>query len=445
MLKSGVSVAHCAWIPARLSAATGTNRFIREDEPGAASRLMRTAWPGATFGGMQAVGRLAGRDPGSIVDAGVGIAAAGLIAIAVGGSPRLIGSEAVAGPSWLLALLPVLLGGPLLLRRRAPLLMWLAIWAAVLLLCLLAANSLRGLAWTFVLFAAAYALGAHASFRRAVAGLVLAFPVVVVLGYRGELTLLFTHGESGGQTAVASAFLQLLAFWLAGVFVHARRRGVSLAARTAALQRQAEQATAAERARIARELHDIVAHHLSVIVLQAAGARASGKPAGPALEKIENSGRQALAETRRLLGVLRDPDEEITLTPQPGIGELDALADSVRAAGVPVNLVISGDRAELPAAVDVSVYRIVQEALTNVLKHAGPARADVTVGCAEEAVTIEVTDNGAGEPGDLAPAGGHGLTGMHERAAIFGGELRAGPRPGGGFAVRARLPLGGLS
>ena len=445
MLQSGVSVAHCPWMPARLSAARGTNRFIREDESGAASRLMHTAWPGATFGGMQAVGRLAGRDPGEIVDAGIGLTAAGLIAVAVGGSPRLIGSEAVAGPSWLLALLPVLLGGPLLLRRRAPLLMWLAIWAVVLLLCLLADNSLRGLAWTFVLFAAAYALGAHATLRRAVVGLVLTFPVVVVLGYRGELTLLFTHGESGGQAAVALAFLQLLAFWLAGVFVHARRRAVSLAARSAALQRQAEQATAAERARIARELHDIVAHHLSVIVLQAAGARASGKPAGPTLEKIENSGRQALAETRRLLGVLRDPDEEITLTPQPGIGELVALADSVRAAGVPVNLVISGDRGELPAAVDVSVYRIVQEALTNVLKHAGPARADVRVGCAEEAVTIEITDNGAGEPGDPAPAGGHGLTGMRERAAIFGGELRAGPRPGGGFAVRARLPLGGLS
>jgi signal transduction histidine kinase len=407
--------------------------------------MMHTAWPGATFGGMQAVGRLAGRDPGSIVDAGMGIAAAGLIAIAVGGSPRLIGSEAVAGPSWLLALLPVLLGAPLLLRRRAPLLMWLAIWAAVTLLCLLAHNSLRGLAWTFVLFAAAYALGAHAGFRRAVAGLVLTFPVMVVLGYRGELTLLFTHGESGGQAAVALALLQFLAFWLAGVFVHARRRAVSLAARSAALQRQAEEAAEDERTRIARELHDIVAHHLSVIVLQAAGARASGKPAGPALEKIENSGRQALAETRRLLGVLRDPDEEIALAPQPGIGELDALADSVRSAGVPVNLVVRGDRAELPAAVDVSVYRIVQEALTNVLKHAGPARADVTVGCAEEAVTIEITDNGAGEPGDPAPPGGHGLTGMRERAAIFGGELRAGPRPGGGFAVRARLPLGGLS
>ena len=106
-----------------------------------------------------------------------------------------------------------------------------------------------------------------------------------------------------------------------------------------------------------------------------------------------------------------------------------------------MNLVISGHHAALPAAVDVSVYRIVQEALTNVLKHAGPARADVTIGCADEAVTIEITDDGAGAPRDVDQASGHGLAGMRERVAIFGGELRAGPRPGGGFAVRARLPL----
>ena len=195
------------------------------------------------------------------------------------------------------------------------------------------------------------------------------------------------------------------------------------------MQRQAEQATAAERARIARELHDIVAHHLSVIVLQAAGARASGKPAEATLEKIENSARQALGETRRLLGVVRDPAGEAGLAPQPGIGELDALAASVRAAGLPVNLVISGDPAALPATVEVSVYRIVQEALTNVLKHAGPARADVTIGCAQETVTIEVTDNGTAEPAPLATGGGHGLAGMRERAAVFGGELRP-PVPG---------------
>ena len=179
------------------------------------------------------------------------------------------------------------------------------------------------------------------------------------------------------------------------------------------------------------------------MVLQAAGARASGKGAGPALEKIERSGRQALAETRRLLGVLRDSPEDDGLTPQPGISDLAALADTVRAAGVPVSLAVHADNGDLPAAVGVSAYRIVQEALTNVLKHAGPARADVTVSCAGGAVMIEVTDNGTGQPGNGSPGGGHGLAGMRERAAVFGGELAAGPRPGGGYAVRARLPLGG--
>ena len=405
--------------------------------------MMHSAWPGATFESMQAVRRVVDGDPGVIVDAALGIAAAGLITVAAWGSPRLIGSEAIAGPAWLLALLPLLLGGSLLLRRRAPLVMWLTIWACIGLLSLLADNLLRGLAWMFVVFAAAYSLGAHASLRRTVAGLVLAAPVVVVLSHRGELALAFSQGEAGGKSAVDLALLQLVAFWLAGVLVHARKRAATLAARGAAIQLQAEQAAAAERTRIARELHDIVAHHLSVIVLQAGGARASGKPAGAALEKIEDSARQALAETRRMLGVLRDPDEATGLAPQPGIGDLDALAASVRAAGLPVNLVIDGDLARLPAAMDVSVYRIVQEALTNVLKHAGPARADVTIGCTAETVTIEVTDNGIGQPGPRSPAGGQGLTGMRERAAVFGGELAAWPLPGGGFTVRGWLPLAG--
>jgi signal transduction histidine kinase len=402
---------------------------------------MRMAWPGDSFGDMQAVGRLARNDPGLIADAGLGIGAAGLIAIAAWGSPRLIGSEPIAGPSWLLALLPLLLGVPLALRRRAPLPMWLATWAALALLYLLAANSLRGLAFMFVLFAAAYSLGAYATVRHAVAGLLITAPVVAVISHRGDLALGFSQGY-GGSATEALSWLQLLAFWLAGVFVHARRQAVSLAARSDVLQRQAEQATAAERARIARELHDIVAHHLSVIVLQAAGARASGKPAGATLEKIENSARQALDETSRLLNVLRDPDEEAGLAPQPGIGELDTLAASIRAAGLPVNLIIDGNLAAIPAAVDVSVYRIVQEALTNVLKHAGPARAEVTIGCAQDTVTIEVTDDGTGQHGQGPPGGGHGLAGMRERAAVFGGDLAAGARPGGGFAVRARLLLG---
>ena len=396
---------------------------------------------------MQAVRRLAGDDPGTIGDAALAIAAAGLTALIAWGPPHLNGTP-ITGPWWLRALLPLLLGAPLLLRRRAPLLMWAAIWAGLA----LALTLNRPLnpdfgpypptpePFTFVLLAAAYSLGAHASPRRAAAGLLVAVPVVVEIGQHGELGLLF--GSQGGSANVSLTLLQLAAFCLAGVLVRARRQAVSMAARSAALQRQAEQATAAERARIAREMHDIVAHHLSVIVLQAAGARASGRPAEATLEKIENSARQALGETRRLLGVVRDPAGETGLAPQPGVGDLDALAASVRAAGLPVNLVIDGDPAPLPATVDVSVYRIVQEALTNVLKHAGPARADVTIGCGQDAVTIEVTDDGTAESMPEALVGGHGLAGMRERAAVFGGELAAGPRPGGGYVVRARLPLG---
>ena len=433
---------------------------------------MRMAWPGDTVGSMQAVRRLAGGDPGMIVDAGLGIVAAGLIAIAVLRPPGLIGRTPIAGPSWLLALLPLLLGAPLVLRRRAPLLMWTAIWAALALQSLLAlgryTESLHlefgpdprtPASFTFVLFAAAYALGAHASLRRAAAGLILAAPIVVEISHHGGLGLAFT--SSGDPAGVTLSLLQLVAFWLAGVLVRARRQAAWLAARSAALERQAEQAAAAERARIARELHDIIAHHLSVVVLHAAGARASGRADPETLEEIEHSGRQALTETRRLFGVLREPGEETGRAPQPGISELPALAGSLRAAGLEVSLSIDGDHTALPPAVNVSAYRIVQEALTNVLKHAGPARAEVTVGCADSAVTIEVTDDGPGNPappavkgagpggtgGGSPPCaeevgGGQGLAGMRERVALFGGDLRAGPRPGGGFTVCARLPAG---
>jgi signal transduction histidine kinase len=380
---------------------------------------------------MQAVRWLAGGDPGVIADAGLGIAAAGLTAAAAWGPAGLVG-PAIVGPWWLRALLPLLMGAALMLRRRSPLLVWIAISAGLALQDLLIDNPPRDQVLIVVLLAAAYSLGAYASLGRAVAGLVITAPFLAELSDKGGLQPFPPHS---GKGAAVLSLLQVLTFLLAGVLVRARRRA-------ATLQRQAELAAAAERTRIARELHDIVAHHLSVIVLQAAGARASGKPAGATLEKIENSARQGLAETRRLLGVLRDPDEETGLAPQPGIGDLDALAAGVRAAGLPVNLVIDGDLAALPATVDVSVYRIVQEALTNVLKHAGPARADVTIGCAKDAVMIEVTDDGTAKSGHGAPVGGHGLAGMRERAAVFGGELAAGPRPGGGYAVRARLPLG---
>ncbi len=420
---------------------------------------MRMAWLGATFGCMQAVRRFADSDPSMIVDAGMAIVAVGLTAAAAWGPRGLIGGTTIAGPLWLRALLPLLIGAPLVLRRRAPLLVWTAIWAVIALQSLLAqgryAKSLdfefgphpdTPVAFTFALLAAAYALGAYASLRRAAVGLILAVPVVDEISHHGGLGLALN--TSGSGTSVPKALLQLAAFCLVGVLVRARRQAIWMAARSATRQRQAEQAVAAERARIARELHDIIAHHLSVVVLHAAGARALGGADPATLEEIEHSGRQALNETRRLFGVLRDPDEETGRVPQPGISELPTLADRLRAAGLEVSLSIDGDHTALPPAVTVSAYRIVQEALTNVLKHAGAARAEVSVGCAEGAVTIEVTDDGPGNPAPLAVkgagevGGGQGLAGMRERVALFGGDLRAGPRPGGGFTVCARLPIG---
>ena len=374
---------------------------------------------------MPAVRRVVDGDLDRFLDAGIAVTATVLAAVAAWGVPGPIGQ--IHGPAWLRTLLPLLLGAPLLLRRRSPLLMWAAIWAGIALLTLVGGHPPQGLYLLFVLFCGAYALGAHAGFRDAVIGLVGTVPVIALIGLVG--------------VGLGLGTAPLVAFWLAGVLVRARRQQTALAARNAELERQADQARAAERTRIARELHDIVAHHLSVIVLQASGARASGAPAEAALEKIENSGRQALSETRRLLGVLREADPDTGFAPQPGIGDLDALATSVRATGLPVSLTVSGDHTAVSAAVDVSVYRIVQEALTNVLKHAHATHADVAITCTNEAVTVEVTDNGAQHPPGPTSTGGHGLSGMRERVAIFGGELSTGTHPGGGFAVRVRLPL----
>jgi signal transduction histidine kinase len=383
--------------------------------------------------------------PGTVLDVSLAVAGIGLIAAAEW-VPVEPAGPAVRGPLWLLVVLPLLTGAPLAVRRRRPLLMWTVMWAGVSLQALVTGNAPAALGLTLVLLAGGYSLAAHSTLLRAVAGLPVMATGMVICIVAGHAA-----GGSpdvfGGYVIVESASRnmifagEILALWLTGVAVRARKRSALLAARNAELDHQAERAVAAERARIAREMHDIVAHHLSVVILMAAGSRASGKPSLAALEKIEDSGRQALAETRRLFSVLRGPDESAALVPQPGLGELDALADSIRSAGLPVHLTVDGDHAALPAAVAVTAYRIVQESLTNVLKHAGPARARVTVNCAGDAVTIEVTDDGTGNPAAGAHGGRHGLAGMRERVAAFGGDLRAGPEPGGGFAVRARLPL----
>ena len=215
---------------------------------------------------------------------------------------------------------------------------------------------------------------------------------------------------------------------------------------------QAERAVAAERARIARELHDMVAHHVSMMVVQAeAGpvvvatepARAAG-----AFEAISATGRQALVEMRRLLGVLRgDGDQAPSLAPQPGLADVGSLVEQVGRAGLRVELVVEGTEAPLPAGVDLSAYRIVQEALTNAVKHGGPGRARVLVRYGTDVLEVQVRDEGGTGPalarGPVDGRSGQGLVGMRERVNLFGGELHAGPAPGGGFAVAARLPLQG--
>jgi signal transduction histidine kinase len=206
-------------------------------------------------------------------------------------------------------------------------------------------------------------------------------------------------------------------------------------------------AAAEERRRIAREMHDVVAHSVSVMVVQAGGARRildrDPARAADAAGLIERTGRQALAEMRLLLGVLgAEGGGEGGLEPQPTLDGLEALVARARAAGLPVSLRVTGERRDLPAGAEVAVYRVAQEALTNAIKHATGAPAALVLAWGEEALELTVADLGGHGGGEaLLPGGGHGLVGMRERMRTYGGEVDAGPRPGGGYAVRARLPL----
>ena len=243
--------------------------------------------------------------------------------------------------------------------------------------------------------------------------------------------------------------------WVLGDNLQTRRRYVAeLELKADRLERDraedAQRAVTAERSRIARELHDVVAHNVSVMVVQAGGARRTidrdPARAAAAMEAIEATGRLALTEMRRLLGVLRTDDEATDArAPQPGVARLDDLVKHVRSAGLPVQVVVQGSPVELAAGVDLSAYRIVQEALTNALKHAGPASAEVRLRYSEADLQVSVRDNGRGSAAALtqgSEGAGHGLAGMRERVSLFGGVLHAGPRRGGGYEVVATLPLG---
>jgi signal transduction histidine kinase len=298
-----------------------------------------------------------------------------------------------------------------------------------------------------------YSVAAWGSRRAALlAGAVAAVVVVVVM----------TLPRSDADV-VDAAFvsLGLAGAWILGDRARVQRAlAAELQERAVRLEREraseARRAVANERARIARELHDVVAHHVSMMVVQAeAGpvavehdpARAAG-----AFEAIAATGRQALVEMRRLLGVLRgDGDGEVapSLAPQPGLAQVPSLVEQVGRAGLEVELVVEGPEAPLPAGVDLSAYRIVQEALTNAVMHGGPGRAEVRVRYGEQELQLRIWDEGgpAGDDGPPPPdrpgsAPGRGLLGMRERVALFGGELRAGPSPGGAFTVDARIPIG---
>ena len=246
--------------------------------------------------------------------------------------------------------------------------------------------------------------------------------------------------DGGPLTDIGTAFFFLSLMWYIGRRI--RIRAAHLEREKAA---EARRAVAEERTRIARELHDVVAHQVSLMTVQAGAAKtvAADDPerAVAAMEAVEQAGRQALGELRHLLGVLRPEADVDGLGPQPGIAEIPRLVDQLRKAGLEVSLTMDGIPTELPARVDLSTYRIAQESLTNVLKHAGPrARTEVRLSTDNHGVAIEVLDDGHGAT--ILPESGHGIVGMRERAQLLGGSLDAGPRPGGGFQVIAHLPIG---
>jgi signal transduction histidine kinase len=297
---------------------------------------------------------------------------------------------------------------------------------------------------------ALYAVASHARRRVAIGVLAVALCGAYALSLLPDKTPIVRAFTPDGDTALTAALLLLVA-WFAGDSARARRADIARAERDR--DQQAQLAAAAERNRITRELHDVVAHGVSLIVVQAQGAQTALDMDHPeqtrqALRTIVATGRQSLGELRSLLGVVRDsPQTGPDLAPQPSLDRLPELIEQIRHAGIPVELRLEGPARPLPPGVDLSAFRIVQEALTNTMKHAGHgASARIRLRYLDDAVEVEVVDSGTGEPpaGPRARNGevsGHGLTGMRERATVLGGRLEAGPCPGGGFRVHAWLPL----
>jgi signal transduction histidine kinase len=341
---------------------------------------------------------------------------------------------------WFAAPAAALMVLPLLARNRfpfaAPALVW--VLAAVLsfidgrLVVFPAGLSVAGLA-------AAYLLGNLREARQAWAGFAVTVGSAAIVAY-----------ESPDHSTGELVFIPVLFAigWLAGFALRERAEQAEAAeARATLAERERETAAriavAEERARIARELHDIVAHAVSVMVLQVGAVRHKLPDTladdADALRGVEQTGRAALTEMRRLLGAMRNDGDDLELAPQPGLASLESLLEEVGRAGLPVELHVDGEPSAVPRAIDLSAYRIVQEGLTNALKHAQATHADVTLRYAPHELQIEVCDNGVG--GAKSNGAGYGLVGIRERVKIYGGQMTAGPAPGGGFVLSARLPV----
>ena len=368
------------------------------------------------------------------------VAVDGLIAVALAGlalwemsSPgRFIGSRTIHAVGILLMTLP------LAWRRRAPLTVACIVAVGISGESLLVpVPQSAGLFVAFLL--AVYSVAAHTSGRHRLTG-------TAVLAGAGAINLLRDPLMTSVGAALPSLFIVASA-WLVGATVSRReQRAAHLEQRTQRLEQvqaqEAEAAAARERARIARELHDVIAHGLSSIVVQAGAARleldSDRTTTEQALRSIEETGRQALVELRRLLGLVRKLDDGLELVPQPSLDQLQALVAQLQDTGLPVALKVEGAPRRLAPGVDLSAYRIVQEALTNVLKHAGRVHTEVAIRYGDRELELQITDDG---PGANNSGGGHGLIGMQERVAIYGGSMRAGQRSEGGFAVQVRLPI----
>jgi signal transduction histidine kinase len=352
-------------------------------------------------------------------------------------------------PNGLAFVLVVFATVPVAFRRRAPLLAVAVHCVAISWLVL--AGFPEGIL-PFVAMLLTYSVAASGPLRQAIAGLAIIWAAVAVLRF-GD-----APGFDGFAAGANLAFLSIA--WGAGLAVRARRETVDATVRQAEERANVERQRAArmiaeERLRIAQELHDVVAHSMSVIAVQAGvGAHVvDHRPdqAKAALEAISGTARSTLAEMRRLLGVLRDDDGNRSHQPAPALSDVAQLVDDVRAAGIPVSLDVVGEPDHLSAGVELSAYRIVQEALTNVIKHAGPlTKVTVRLTHTADDISVEVVDDGRGAAARNhdsvganeveTPGGGHGLLGMRERVDVWGGTLEVGPVDGGGYRVGAILP-----